>query len=266
MSFRETKAILSLGFKTALAYKFHFITAIVTAPITLIVYYFLWSSVFSYSGAQVVQGFTLNEMVAYYALSMIVGFFAWSFADESMEGDVKHGWLTPALLRPVTYFKQMFLFEFGHNALSIGIEIIPMFIISLIFFKIPVPQIINGIYFVLSIAGAACINFLVSFLVGLTAFWFYSIGGLRRVKRVIVSFLAGSFIPLAFFPETLQKIFHFLPFEYIRYVPINIYLGKYSVLGGLAQLAIQAVWIIALYASARIIWQIAYKKFAGAGV
>lgn len=266
MIFREIKAMMNIGFKTALVYRFHFITTLVTAPVILIIYYFLWNSVYAYSGAEVIRGFTLNEMIAYYALTMIVGFFAWSFADEKIEEDVKLGLLTPTLLRPISYLKQAFLFEFGLNMLSVFVEMIPVLVISFMFFKIPIPQVINGIYFVISIIGAMVIYFLLSFLLGMTAFWFYNISGLRRVRRTVMSFFAGSFIPLTFFPETLQKIFHFLPFEYTRYVPVKIYLGHYSVLGGLGQLAIQAFWIIVFYAVIRLIWDVAYKKFAGSGV
>ena len=36
------------------------------------------------------------------------------------------------------------------------------------------------------------------------------------------------FKSFSFFPEILQKVFAFLPFSAITYVPVMIYLGKYS--------------------------------------
>jgi ABC-2 type transport system permease protein len=52
--------------------------------------------------------------------------------------------------------------------------------------------------------------------------------GIRFTMRIIMEVVDGAIIPLSFFPLVLQKIFSFLPFPFLIYLPIRIYLGKIS--------------------------------------
>lgn len=253
------------GFKTALAYRFHFYVTILTAPITLIIYYYLWQSIYNYSGAEVIKGFTFAALISYYAINMIVGFCTWTFVDEELEDNVRHGHLIGYLLRPVNFIYWHFMFETGFNLLAILLEVIPLFIIAIVFFKMHIAGIGYFALFFISLFLASILNYLIGYMVGITAFWFKRISGIRRMRRALVSFLAGGLIPLSFFPQNIQTISHYLPFEYIRYVPINIYLGGLSYLESGKLIGLQVVWILVLFFIANLFWKRALKKFAGAG-
>ncbi len=255
-----------MGAKSALVYRFHFIVNIFTTPIALVVFYFLWKSIFEFTGQEVIRGFTFETMISYYALNMIVGFLIFTYVDEDLEERIVHGTLTPQLLRPLTYFWEIFADHMGVSLVSILIEIIPVSFIAIFFFGLGGPSLINGTLFVILVILAILINFMLGYLVGLTSFWFKEIGGIRRVRRVIVSFLAGSFIPLTFFPEWVISLSNFLPFQYIRYVPVTVYLGNHSLPESLLLMLGAAVWVVALYLITKYLWKVAYKKFAGSGV
>lgn len=254
-----------MGLKEALVYRFNFIMTIVTAPLAMVIFYFLWKSIFGYSGVKVIEGFTFELMVAYYALNIIVGFFIWSYVDTDLESMIIDGTLTPALLRPLNYFWKTFSEHMGFNLLSVFIEAIPVTIIAVIFFGVKLPSLANGIFFVILLLIAIMINFIIAYLVGITAFWLKEISGIRRVKRVVVAFLAGSFIPLSFFPDWVVNVSKFMPFQYIRYIPVTVYLGNYNTSQILWFVMIAAAWAVALYLFSGYLWKIAYKQFAGSG-
>ena len=262
---KKFKGTMKSGFKVALVYRFDFFVNLLIAPISLVVFYFLWKSIYSYSGEDVIKGFTFTAMVSYYLLNMIVGFFTWSRVERWIEHEIRFGHMIMNLLRPLEYISSCFLFELGLNLLGVVLQAIPLFIIGIIFFGVDVAPLANMIFFAISLLLAHVLFFLISYLIGMVAFWFKRIEGLSRAKKPIVHFLSGGLIPLTFLPLAFQKISYYLPFQYVRYVPISFYLGKYSISEMYALLAVQMVWILLLFGIAKAIWTRAFKKFAGAG-
>jgi len=263
--YKKIRSLVKAGFKEAVAYRFHFYITLITSPLQLLIYYFLWKSIFSYSGQETIKGFTFEVMISYYALNMIVSFFTWSNVDEWLEKDVRHGELISSLLRPFKIIYYYFFNLLGISSLAIILEIIPLFLIAIFFFGLNIAPIFYFIAFLVSLILALLISFLVSYITGMTTFWFNQISGIRRVKRVLVVFLSGGMIPLTFFPEVFQKISSYLPFQYMRFTTINIYLQNYTHLETIMTLGVQAAWILLLYAIAELIWYKAFRKFAGAG-
>ena len=100
-------------------------------------------------------------------------------------------------------------------------------------------------------------------------FWLTQAEGLRRVFLLFRDILAGSFIPLAFFPDFFQKLFLFLPFQFISYVPIRVFLGKYELAGitmPIPQIvAIQALAVLLMWGVSEIMYRAAIKHFTGVG-
>ncbi|MFH1456432.1 MAG: ABC-2 family transporter protein [archaeon] len=259
------KAVVKQGVKNGLAYRFDFFVHLLLAPISLIVYYFLWKSIFGYSGEDVINGFTFTTMISYYVISLVVGYFTWSEVDEWIEWDVRHGYLIRALIQPIKYMARSFYFELGVNLLTIIFQAIPVMIAAFIFLGLEFVSPLNFILFLVSVALASVLYFLISFMIGLSAFWLNKIDGLIRTKRPLIGFLSGSMIPLTFFPLGMQAVFDYLPFQYVRFVPIGIYLGMFEVNKIWFYLGMQLAWIIVIYLICELIWRQAFKKFSGVG-
>ena len=262
---KKIRSLIRIGFKDALAYRFHFYVTMITSPLQLLIYYFLWTAIFSYSGTEIINGFTFEALISYYALNMIIGFFTWTNVDEWIEKDVRTGELIGSLLKPFKMIYINFFEILGISSLAILIEIIPLFLVAVFFFGLKIAPLFYFIAFIISIISALMISFFISSIVGMTAFWFNNISGIRRVKRVLIVFLSGGMIPLTFFPEIFQKIFFYLPFQYLRFIPINIYLESYDYLKVIMFIGIQFVWILILYLISEFFWKKAFRKFAGAG-
>ncbi|MBT5022249.1 hypothetical protein HOK51_00810 [Candidatus Woesearchaeota archaeon] len=267
---RKITGTIKAGLKIALAYKFEFAIALVTTPISLFIFYYLWKSIYEFSKVNIIRGYTFPELVTYFVLSMIVSFFVWSDVDQWLEHEIVKGDLVGWLLRPISYIKNEFCFETGLKIISFTIQAIPIAIGAHLVLDLNLTSWIWLLFAIVSVLLASIMIFLISFAIGTTSFWLKRIQGLRRFKRGIILLLSGGLLPLTFFPTWWTNVSHFLPFEYIRYVPINIYLGKYSLTGSgfenvFITLATQLIWVIILFVLCKLLWNLAIKKFAGAG-
>ena len=100
----------------------------------------------------------------------------------------------------------------------------------------------------------------INFMIGTCAIPLKSILALIRAKYWLIEMLSGLLIPISFFPDAAQKIMARLPFEYIAFVPLQIYLGKLDRPAALRALGTQWLWVIAMLALAHFWWERASRK------
>src|SRR5690606_19992585 len=102
---------------------------------------------------------------------------------------------------------------------------------------------------------------------GLTAFWIVRAEGIRRVFLLLKDVTAGVFLPLSFFPEVLQKILFFLPFQFITYLPTRVYIGEYELAGITLSMAeavgLQAIAVLITASITFLLYSAAIKRFTG---
>jgi ABC-2 type transport system permease protein len=109
------------------------------------------------------------------------------------------------------------------------------------------------------------LNFMIGYLMGLLAFWISKIESMQWLMFLGIRFLSGEHIPLEFFGQGFLFFSRFMPFYYIRYGVIQVYLGKFGIIGSLQFMFIQLVWIIILFYLIKIIWSVALKRYGAVG-
>ncbi len=119
--------------------------------------------------------------------------------------------------------------------------------------------------FLLSCIMSFLIYVLFDFCFGMIAFFTTYIFGLRMVKEALLGFLTGQLIPISFFPETVRRVFDFLPFSSMIYTPVMIYLGKYTGSTLMFMLLRQAVWVVFIYLLGSLIWKKVTKRLVVLG-
>ena len=134
-----------------------------------------------------------------------------------------------------------------------------------LFFYVPLVSAITITLFFISLMMAAVLYYQFAYFLGLSAFWLKRIDGIRRMRSPLIAFLSGGILPLTFFPVWYTDIHHLLPFQYMRYVPIMIYLEQVPFNNVLLLMLGQFLWILGFAFIIKIIWNIAYKKFSGVG-
>jgi ABC-2 type transport system permease protein len=221
-------------------------------------------AIYGSSTNQVLGGLTQSEMIVYIFMSYIAtGLISISISGEIgfnvVEGSIASNLIKPIDFRTSLIFKaigtMVYRFFIPSLFVWIGLECYKVFKLGL-----PVTDIINIILFFVSCILSFLIYVLFDFCFGMLAFYTTYIFGMAIVKNAILSFLTGQLIPLSFFPEAAQKIFAYLPFASMNYVPVMIYLGKYSGNDMIFAIGRQIVWVVILFSLGSLLWNRITKR------
>ena len=252
------KEILLTTFKEEFAYKTEFVMSLIGSVIQLLVLWFLWNAIFKAYGAEVLKGFTLPMMITYISISTILSFYNKSMTEYLIEEDVKTGFLSVILTKPVNYPIYYLFREIGRISFFLITRGLPIILISFLFLNISYP--LSPLFF-LSMFLGFFINFFIVFLTGLWSFWNSgSIWGIRYTRIVVSEMLSGAIIPLYLFPQWLSQLSYALPFQAIYSIPLLIYIGKTTGFDILNAILIQLFWIAFLGILTFAAWKKAEKK------
>ena len=260
------KAVAFVTFKEWGAYRSHSMVSIFVGPVYFLVQYFIWTAV--YGGVETLNGMALSQMIRYFGATALIGYLTMDFADWNLDMLIRTGRFLTYALRPLDHRLFAFSQKVGHRILGFIVEFIPCLLIFTLLFGIDMRPAFVG-WTILSIALAYLMNFFVHYCLGMLSFWIVQTGGIRAVYSLLTNIFSGMFIPLVFFPKTLQLIGFFLPFQYTAYVPAMVFLGHYS-LGDIylsipAIVGIQAIAVIAAFFVSELIYKAAMKQFTAVG-
>lgn len=260
------KAVAFATYKEWSAYRSHMAVSLLVGPVSFLVQVFIWRAVFSQQ--EVVNGLTLEQIITYYGIAAVIGYLIFDFADWNLQMHIQTGSFLIFILRPLSHRYYALAQKAGHRLLSFWLEFLPIFLLFFFVFRIRlIPA--RPFWFVISITLAFLMMFLVNYCVGIMAFWMTKAEGVRRMFLIMRDILAGTFIPLTFFPEIIQKLFFFLPFQFITYVPIKVFIGSYELAGISlsipAIVGIQAVAVLLMWLVSEGLWRLGIKRFTGVG-
>ena len=249
--------VAKASIKLAIAYRFEMFITVIIAPISLLVFYFLWKSIYSNTGA-IIGGFTFQQLLSYYVLTWVVGILVYTSVDDWMRFQIRSGSIIKEFVKPISYLRFWFYRTISDRAFSTLIEVLPVLLIGFIFFSVKITAFFP--LFLISLFFAITLNYLLAFLIGMSAFWIVHNVGLIRLKDLLMNLISGFVLPLSFFPLWFQRASYFMPFQYITYVPIEIWLGKVTVQEMIILLIFQLVWIAILYVLVYAVWKKAVRK------
>jgi ABC-2 type transport system permease protein len=248
-----------VGFVNALAYRLRYFTGIVTYFIYVSVYYFIWKAIYEQSAK--IEGFDFSQLLTYVAVGWIIRSFYFNNIDQDLAYQVMEGRLAMDLIKPVNIQLMYVARAAGESIFRLGMLTVPTAIILLLVFPLRPPSSpVHAAAFFASALLSFLIVAAINFAVGTFALRLHSILGLLRAKFFLLELFSGLLLPISFFPEIFQKMFAVLPFEYISYVPMLIYLGKLNGAGILKALAIQLFWVAALLGLGDAIWRWSSRK------
>lgn len=262
---RVFKTVITTTYKENFAYRSQMAVSIIAQPVYFLVYYFIWQAV--YSVHDTVSGFTLNQMLYYFAVSSLLGFLNWDSADGTLQRLIQTGKFITFQLRPVSNLYYAFFEKVGHRILAFWIELIPILGFYLLFGIAPIP--VMPVWALISVMLSFILSFLINYTIGTIAFWLVRTDGVRRAVLVFKDICSGAMLPLTLFPPGLQKALFYMPFQFISYVPSRVFMGSYELAGmtmSIPQIVgIQAVMVLVTFLLNRIIWHFGIKRFTGVG-
>jgi len=248
-----------VGFVNTLAYRLRYYTGIVTYFIYVSVYYFIWKAIYTHSAS--IEGFDFSHMLTYIAVGWIIRSFYFNNIDQDMAYAVTEGKLAMDLIKPVNPQLMYVAQALGESLFRLGMLTVPTALVLLVVYPIRRPASLpHFLGFFASVLLSFFIVAGINFAVGTFAIRLKSILGLLRAKYFLLELFSGLLIPISFFPGIFQDIFSVLPFQYISYIPVLIYLGKISGLGIVKALAFQVFWILVLFAIGDAMWRWSSRK------
>lgn len=264
-------------FRTALeerlAYRGDFALGTLMRFLPIVTQIFLWWAIFdsissTSSGEARLAGYTFQDMVAYYLLSMLGRAFssmpglASTIAKQIREGEIKK-----YIVQPIDMIGFMLLGRIAHKIAYYTVATLPF---ALVFFLCrqyfsgwPSPDVIAA--FLLSLIFAFVLGYLLDLCIGLIGFWFLEVSSLLFIYMLMNFFLSGHMFPLDLLPSPWATIVDYLPFKYLAYFPAAIFLGKVDADQLWYQLFIELVWIVALIFVSRFLYGRGLKRYSGYG-
>jgi ABC-2 type transport system permease protein len=228
---------------------------------------FIWQAVYTYQS--VIKGFSLEQIITYYAVVTVIHYLVMDFADWNLHMLIRTGRFVTYMIRPLSHRFFALSQKAGHRVLGFFWEFIPVYCIFLFIFRIPLIPAHIG-WTLCSVLLGFLMNFFINYCIGIIGFWLIRGEGVRRMIQIFSMLFRGVFIPLVFFPDVIQKILFFLPFQFATYVPIRVFIGSYELAGYAFKIphiiGIQAIAVFMMYLVSELLWRLGVKKFTGVGI
>lgn len=227
----------------------------------------IWTALFKSvgPGLKLSLPVSLGSMITYTLISTVISLLIGNSLIGLFNGRVRSGDIAMDLLKPLGLKSFLYMQSLGTIAFRIITMMVPTLIILLVFFNISLPPLGHLLPFFLSLVGSLLIYFQICFLLGLSSFWYFEIWHFERLLEDAVRILSGSLIPIWFFPKELVSVSAYLPFKFIYYEPISIYLNKVGLQEAWSVVLNQCIWLGILILLEKVIWRFAVRKLVVQG-
>lgn len=269
--FSVCKAVAFVTYKEWAAYRTHSMVSIFVGPVYFIVQFFIWKAVYgnpSVGSDGIIAGMSFESIVRYFAVSTLIGYLTMDFADWNLQMLIRTGKFLTFAIRPIHHRFFALSQKFGHRVLGFIFEFLPCLLILQFIFNINVLPT-NYLQAIISVILAFFMIFYVNYCLGMTAFFLVKADGISYVYVLFAQIFSGALIPINFFPEIIQKIMMFLPFQYASYVPTMIWIGN-SNIGGFnfstnQTILLQALVVLFMAIFSEIMYKASIKRFTAVG-
>lgn len=248
-------------------YRVNFLLWRFRSVVSFLTLIFFWQAV--YGARNDVFGYQKTQMLTYVVgISVLKGVILGGRTAD-LAGLIKSGELiNKYLLRPWNVILTWFFKSLADKILNLLFIIIEIYLLTkLLNLPIYFPQ--NNyhlIIFLLLSFLALGLNFLINYLLSCLGFWVDNVWAPRWLFGIIFTeFLAGTFFPLDILPKPVFQAVKLTPFPYLVYFPLQVYLEKVSLLGGLKAFLILTVWTAIFVVIVKRVWKKGLKDYTAYG-
>ncbi len=235
---------------------------------SILIAFYLWSSIFEAQGVDSINGFTLNKIFFYYLIVPIVFRLQQGETIGAISGDIYEGRLNKFLLYPLSFYLYKIATYLAHSSFFI-FQLFALTFIYSVFFdtKSEVSfSFVNLTLFVIVLIVSSITYFFLNSITELLAFWADNIWSLGVVTRFITSFFGGAIIPISFFPQWSLEILNYTPFPYMINFPMKVFFGEFTYFSYFQSLGILLLWMGLFAALSHFIWTKGKYQYTGVGI
>lgn len=261
---RSYLPIARATYMVGIVYRFGFLFTIFGNIVYLGVAYYLWKSIYRHSDT--IRGLTFNETFIYVALGSAIFILLKTYADWFIHYEIREGLIANYLTKPLDFQVYNLFANLGSLLMNLTAVTLPTALVMIFVFRVKIAFGTGIFLFPISLLLAFLISFSIDYFVGLLGFYSESVWGFSTTKEIVVTVFSGALIPLQFFPEAIQKVLFWLPFQAIYHSPLMMITRPNQGLDVfLPMMLVQIFWALALFVLARIFYNQAIKVLRIAG-
>ena len=235
---------------------------------SLIIAYYLWNSIFSYAGQDVIQGYSIQSMIFYYLTVPLIFRIQQGQGIGFLSREIYDGTLNKYILYPLEVYHYKLTTYLAHASFYL-VQLLLIISVYNFFYYDPLIytfSVINTLAFLMAMIVSSITFFYLFTLCEVLAFWFDNICSLGVILRFGTSFFGGALIPLSFFPEDMRYILSFTPFPYLIDFPMKSLLGTTTVSTYFITLSISITWLFFFRYLSITLWNKGQLKYTGVGI
>ncbi len=275
-SLRIWGTMLAISIEERLVYRGDFVLGTLMRFLPIVTQIFLWTAVYSTIASGSVGGYTRDNIIAYYLLTMV------SRAFSSMPGlstgiarSVRDGSIKKFLVQPVDYVSFLLASRVAHKLVYYAVAIIPfaaVFWLCRGYFP-PAPDASTMAAFALSLVLSFLLGFFMEATLGMLGFWFMEVSSLVFGYMLIQYFLSGHMFPIEMLDKistglpgtSLADVVLWLPFHFTAYFPAAVWLEKVQGAELTRLLLIEAAWVVVMIVACRLVWARGTRRYSAFG-
>jgi ABC-2 type transport system permease protein len=264
---RKYAKAFELGFQTALEYRANFLLSLISAIYPIIIQVFLWTAIYANSAEAVIYGYTYRQMLTYTFLAGLVARIVRTGFEYDIMEDIKNGKFSLFLVQPVGYFPYRLCSYLGQKLPNLGMILIILMVVlvGLSAFAIVSLSIASYLAFLVTLALAVVLNFLIFYCFSALSFWIVEVGFLFEGIRIVTILLSGGIFPLEVFGARFVQAMNLLPFKYTVSYPVNVLNGTLSPVQIAQGLLVQCFWIAVCWGLAQYLWRLGGRRYVAVG-
>jgi len=258
---RVMAAMWRLGVSEALAYRAAMAIWILTTTFPL-VSLALWHSLAEHGP---IGDYGRADFIAYFVAAFLIRQLTASWVVWDLAGQIASGDLSTLLMRPV----HPLLHHLMANLAALPVRTLlaaPVGVLVLVMAGgVEVSAGPHLLLVPLAIGMAWLLNFAVQICVACVAFWVTSSTALFEIWLGLYMVLSGYAVPTSLFPAGLAAVVRWLPFHAALGFPVELVIGRLSLVEIATGFALQALWIAGFGGLALLLWRRGLRAYGAVG-
>lgn len=262
--------ILRISLQERLVYRGDFALGTLMRFLPIVTQVFLWHAIFETLGRSNIAGYTYEEFVAYYLLTMVArAFSSMPGLSSQIAGQIRSGEIKKFLIQPIDPISFLLLSRMAHKLAYYSVAAGPF---ALVFFLCrnyfpgwPEPTAWAG--FIVSLLLCFLLGYFLEACLGLVGFWLLEVSSLLFVYMLFSFFLSGHMFPIDMLndSEPWATIVNTLPLQYLAYFPSAVLLGKIQGWELVLGLTLEALWVVFFILLSRLLWLRGTRRYSAYG-
>ncbi|MDO8551291.1 MAG: ABC-2 family transporter protein [bacterium] len=264
--YKKYLQVFKITIREYLVYRLNFLLWRFRAVVGILVLYFLWQTAIPHGTT--LFGYDQAKILTYILGTSIIRSIVLSSRSLDVAGQIASGDLVNFLIKPISYIRYWFSKDLADKFLNITFS---FFEIIVLIFLLKPPFIIQTDIGLLALTTVAVLigmilYFYISFFLSLIAFWSpENPWPVRFLFDILVGFFAGGLFPLDILPKAIFDIFKILPFGYLLFFPLEIYLGNIDFSNIATGMIISLLWLFVISQLTRLMFQKGLRDYSAWG-